>query len=128
MNIFQIQGNLCFLDVLVTDSKVAVFWSNAKKTNFLLENNSQKQRLSFRIFFQFFLFLMSKNITSKQVYFWQVLHKAALFSHFSTDSGYSLLAKTTAMPILEMVKEKDRAPANVSLTCGKTHHRSLHKE
>lgn len=31
------------------------------------------------------------------------------------------------MPVLEMAKEKDKAPENVSFTCGKTHHRGLQK-
>lgn len=32
------------------------------------------------------------------------------------------------MPVLETVKEKAKAPANVSFACGKTHPRSLHEE
>lgn len=126
MNVFQIQWNPCLLDILITLSKVAVFWSNARKTDFLPENNSQKQRLSFRAFF--FFFKMCKSIISKQVYCWQVLHNAALFSHFSTDFGYIFLAKTTSVPIPEKLKEKDKAPANVSFTSSKTHHRCLQKE
>lgn len=36
-----------YFDTLATVSKVAVFWSNSKKTNFLPENNSQNQSVFF---------------------------------------------------------------------------------
>lgn len=82
---------------LFTVSKVAVFWSNAKKTNFLPENNFQKQKISFRVFFDFcvVLFCFFVNVCKHQFKTGVLLASAAQscsfpFSYFFTDSGYSL--------------------------------------
>lgn len=118
MNIFQIQGNPHYFDTLAAVSKVAVFWSNAKKTNFLPENNSQKQSVLFCFVLCVEASVWNRCIAGK--------YCTKLLFHFWTDSDYNLLAKTTSMLTLEKVK--GQSACKCFFYCGKTHHRNSHQE
>lgn len=86
MNVFQLQESPCFLDILVTVSKVPSVGAMLKRLIFSLKIISRSTEFPLEVcggvFACLFVcsFSMCESISSKQVYGWQVLHKAALFS------------------------------------------------